>query len=992
MSVKIEILDYKYSSGDNLTNVNKASSGLSSGWTAVNNTNAAWAGGGSGLTFLTNISSQSLVIGRTYNLSFKIYGYTGIGDIGFNTSSGVPISARFASNTNGVQHFTFIATSTSFPDLFGRSTNTGNISNISITDASVIDWDNSIVGELDITDHSDFPIAMTFQISDFKDLTSTSGDYSKTFKIPATKNNNNILKHLYIPNLSVGNKITDTKSCRILFNGLNSLTGLIQVDGVGGYGETPAYYNCVFFGSNLSWANKLQDNFMNEIVWGSNGENLEYNKPNIIATWQHEDSNNSANSPIVYPITSYGEYNALGDERTIQLLDTALDAGVIGGGAGYFGFNNNADSFRRSYGTPEPVADWRPSVFVKTTLDKIFSNIGYRISSAFMNTDMFKKLVWLLPNFQYNNPDERAIQYGYGNHFTGEGLIGSFLINPTNLPHAYNDWSEFEFEINLNNASDFALNNNTDNIGWDSINGYFTVQEYGYYTTKLIDFGLFVNRTAYTGGDLSVDYAKIELQLQTVGQSSWNTIASMSTSTFFDSGISTPIESEPAASQDFQTNINNYHYLNKGDKLKLILNVKARTSAVSGNQITLNLFGSSSPTSTTQSSNANARYNIDLTSVPVSYGQTYNLKDVINSEYRQLDFIKGIAHAFNLQMTTDESNRTINIEPFDNFYKPLDDAIDWTYKLDRSNETSDKWLESELKRTLVFKYKSDSNDAKVKARGVQYFKGIEDEYPYREILPDTFKKGDSTFENPFFAGTYNAKDNDTTGIPNVDTAYSACLWTEDVSSNDAGRPDKGFDFLPRLLYWNKYSPVGQSSGVTDKSAVVQTWSATTKTITADATTNCPSCNLSVIYPQATMINRDSTTSPNLAYGNAWIRNYDDATGIYSSTQSGKGLYATYYKDMIEMLMNNPRLRTVYIDLKITDIVNLDFTKLVYIDGVYWRLNRVVDYMPSQRKSTKVELIEWFDLGSFAPTAPFFGHSGSDFLNSGDLWNEGFTVG
>ena len=57
---------------------------------------------------------------------------------------------------------------------------------------TVIDWDNSVAGELDVDNHSEFPLALTFQISDFKDLTSTSGDYSKTFKIPATKNNNNI--------------------------------------------------------------------------------------------------------------------------------------------------------------------------------------------------------------------------------------------------------------------------------------------------------------------------------------------------------------------------------------------------------------------------------------------------------------------------------------------------------------------------------------------------------------------------------------------------------------------------------------------------------------------------------------------------------------------------------------------------------------------------------------------------------------------------------
>ena len=116
---------------------------------------------------------------------------------------------------------------------------------------------------------------MTFQISDFKDLTSTTGDYSKTFKVPATKNNNNLLKHLYIPNISNENKVTEKKSCRILFNNLYSLVGLIQVDGVGGYGETPSYYSCVFFGSNLNWADKIQDTYMNAPeLWVDYGKTL----------------------------------------------------------------------------------------------------------------------------------------------------------------------------------------------------------------------------------------------------------------------------------------------------------------------------------------------------------------------------------------------------------------------------------------------------------------------------------------------------------------------------------------------------------------------------------------------------------------------------------------------------------------------------------------------------------------------------------------------
>jgi len=377
MSVKIEILDYKYGTGDNLTDVNQASSGLSSGWTALSPTNVAWDGSGSGVTYLNNISSQSLVIGVTYNLSFKIYGYTGSGTMGFSTSSGVPSTARFASNTSGLQNFTFIATGTSFPDLFGRSTNTGNISSITITDARVIDWDNSVVGELDVTDHSDFPLAMTFQISDFKDLTSTSGDYSKTFKFPATKNNNNILKHLYIPNINSDNDVTERKPCRIMMGDAYTLLGLIRITGTGGYGEVPSYYSGVFYGNNLTWASGLESAYMNQLAWGVDGENLTYNKTSIMATWQDVDCNSNPNSYIVYPITSYGQYNLEGETRTIQLLDTKYGTGTTACTSclGYFGFHDSGDG----YETPLPNPDWRPAIFVKNTLDKLFSSVGYKI-------------------------------------------------------------------------------------------------------------------------------------------------------------------------------------------------------------------------------------------------------------------------------------------------------------------------------------------------------------------------------------------------------------------------------------------------------------------------------------------------------------------------------------------------------------------------------------------------------------------------------------
>jgi hypothetical protein len=970
MSVKIEILDYKYGSGDNLVDVNEASSGLSSGWTALNPTNAQWDGSGNGKTYLSNISSDLLVIGMSYVLSFKIYNYNGTGTMGFSTSSGVPSSARFAGNTNVLQSFTFVATGTSFPDLFGRSTNSGNISSISIQKANVVDWENSVVGELDIANHSDFPLAMTFQISDFKDLTSTSGDYSKTFKIPATKNNNQIFKNLYIANIDVDNEVTSKKQCRILVNNLYSQVGLIQVNSVSGYGENPSHYDCVFFGNNLTWAVGIENKYLSNIEWVTEGEGLTYNKDSIVATWQYEDSDNSSNSPIVYPIASYGAYNEGGDERTIQLLDTRYGSGQTGDASrlGYYGTNVAGNDF----GTPPPSPDWRPTIFVKQTLEKIFAGLGegFQISSSFMNTAMFKKLVWSLPNFKYNNPSERYNIYATETSFTNNvdlsvsgtayiaavptesGVIKmSGSLSENDAEDYYNGSGRVVLDINdiVSDPSSYNISVGLDNQpNIDFASDYILVPEYGEYNINLGGLEVKLARAIKGGSTFRVIdsvWSRIAVEVQTVGEGYWTALESSVNK--FDINDNVNQSNDRNSEYEAVSDINiTSQFLNKGDKIRITTGMKL-TATTDNQNFNLYFF---------IKSKGNSTFNLEFSPHYVEYGQTYKLSDVINKDLKQIDFIKGIAHAFNLQMTTNELSKIVYIEPFNDFYKPLKDAIDWTYKLDRSKEISDKWIKGDLKRTMTFKYKSDNADAVVKYNGENLFEGIQDEYPYKETLPDTFDKGDTTFENPFFAGTYNAKDNATTGIPSINTAYSACLWTENVNPNASGRPPKGYDFLPRLLYWNKYSPANVTA-FSQKQASIQTWSSNIEYIKAGSLANGIAL-LSDVYPQATMINRDSNTSPVLSYGNVFVNNYDDATGLYGVEETGIGLYEKYYRNSIEMLKSNPRIRSAYVNLKISDIINLDFTKLIYIDGVYWRIGRVVDYMPNNNESTKVELLEW----------------------------------
>ena len=856
---------------------------------------------------------------------------------------------------------------------------------------TVIDWEKSVIGELDITDHSDFPLAMTFQISDIKDITSSSGDYSKTFKIPATKNNNKILRHPFISNIDGDVNLNQNRKCRIIINDSYYFLGLIKVTGVGGYGETPSHYDCVFYGNNLSWADDLSNSYMDELDWGVNSEGLEYNKTKIMATWQHGDCDAAAaasDPPIVYPITSYGEFNPDGDPKTIQLLDTRYGwDGLYSNTLGYYGYKNDAGS----YFNPLPCSDWRPAIFIKDTLEKIFNQSGgYTINSSFMNTGIFKKLVWLLPNFKYNNPSERYDDYsieskfingismsvtrwdnGSSSIYTQNGIRAKTIVSFSQSGDGYNYYSGVlrpKIPISTSNL-DVTLDKGS---YVDMANDYVVIGEYGYYDIKLGGIEVKIaNITKGGSGNRSINSIKVAANIDviTVGQSGdWRRVEYEKIEQYPHQITNTSAnwcDNTHSIVTDWETipPINGRIYLNKGDKVRLSNGFYIKSTPTPSQNFDVTIFN--------RSSASGSYFNISLVPERVDYGQTYDLSKVMNPDYKQLDFVKGVAHAFNLKMTTNEVTRVVTIEPFDSFYKDYAEAIDWTYKLDRSKQIKDKWIQSDLKRDVIFQYKPDSKDKKVERRGEEWWGGIRDEYPYRETLPKTFEKGESKYENPFFAGTHNTKDQDATGAPagsQVDTAYSACLWAENAYGWETYRPDKGYDFLPRLLYWNKYSPASSAVG---KYAKAQTWASVNKYIVADNSVTVTAGILSTIYPQATSINRDDSSSPILSYGNVNVRDFNDATGVYTSYAAGKGLFETYYKTMFEMLKAKPRLRTVYIDLKVIDIINLDFTKLIYIDGIYWRINKIVDYQPNKNQSTKAELVEWLQLGAFAATAPSF---------------------
>ena len=116
------------------------------------------------------------------------------------------------------------------------------------------------------------------------------------------------------------------------------------------------------------------------------------------------------------------------------------------------------------------------------------------------------------------------------------------------------------------------------------------------------------------------------------------------------------------------------------------------------------------------------------------------------------------------------------------------------------------------------------------------------------------------------------------------------------------------------------------------------------------------------YPRATFVDWEEyyhvyTLRPSLSFTDSHF----PAPG-QASKNTVPGLYTMYYKNMIEQLKRAPRIRKVWVNLKTSDILNLDMRKLIHLDECWWRINRIVGFSPAKNEATQVELIQWIEVG------------------------------
>lgn len=293
-------------------------------------------------------------------------------------------------------------------------------------------------------------------------------------------------------------------------------------------------------------------------------------------------------------------------------------------------------------------------------------------------------------------------------------------------------------------------------------------------------------------------------------------------------------------------------------------------------------------------------------------GDTVTMNSCVPEKIKISDFLSGIKKLFNLYFSIDKdiTNKYI-IEPRDDWYSS--DIIDWSDKLDISRDVETIPLGELDSKRYIFQYKKDED-----YYNSFYQDKFQENYGSRKKTIDTdFVKNDYLIEPLFSASPLHSS-------TQSDRVY---VKLRKKDGTDPTAPANLIKNNIRILYYG-----GLKS--------CQTW-------------DFPKGIQMSSYPFAGHLDDPINPSIDLCYG-VPKEVYYLALQL-GCTYSNNNLYNLHWRNLIDEISDkNSRIVTAYFNLTPADINQLDARKIYYFRENHWRLNKIVDYNPLTRESTKCE--------------------------------------
>lgn len=320
------------------------------------------------------------------------------------------------------------------------------------------------------------------------------------------------------------------------------------------------------------------------------------------------------------------------------------------------------------------------------------------------------------------------------------------------------------------------------------------------------------------------------------------------------------------------------------------------------------------------------------TFTPAEYGDTLSVTDTIPKGILQKDFFASIVKMFNLMITEDKyKEKHLIIEPWVDFYD-LNPAnyLDWSSKIDRSKPIKIRPMSEINARYYTLKGKADTDYLNDK---------------YKKKWNETY--GDRMYDNQ----QEFAKESDSVEVVFAPTPLIGYTGTGHDKVFPAiykynNGAEESTEFICRIMFANKF---------TGKTA----WKIYSKD-------TIPIIGTPISYGTYTEYGYaghfDSPNSPtyDLNFGATKELFFDASNTLLGGWGTGNNLFNLFYSSYFaEATDKDSRLVTCTMKFYEKDIFNLNFGKLIYIDGTLYRLIKIKDY--SEGELCEVELLRIINL-------------------------------
>ena len=745
---------------------------------------------------------------------------------------------------------------------------------------------------------------------------------------------------------------------------------------------------------NLSVLPETQIGGVIETITEMTTDDYTINFDTIFDTYENVES--SDDGILTYPIIDYNKSYSFANKPINNIISNAKNTLFIN------------------------IEDIRPSVFIKPVWDAIFEQAGFTYTSDFLNSDLFKKLIIVggvqedadksliyhstvkdlnsptgylcsVPDsIQYDAIEtDIPLYYYYGFEFDGGQLINQTTVTdltnveltptgatkPFKLVTAVEAYTTiipsyvYEYEYAHQNIYLGGQPLPSPIIGSYRYYGYVEqnsdINRRGMFITAAED-GLYeidasVRFTAFVPRDYSITATprpnvatKFTLSILKLSRGSYKYFPSDSISPQLDDGGWTYVKKievdrlPNSSNQEFTIPINEKLQLQKGDMVKVLLFGNTFDTTI-GQWI---IFNADEDATYLKGYKLGSSYNSIVT----------NAATFLPKGFKQRDFILGISRLFNLyfEPSLDNKNNLI-IEPRNDYYAK-GKILDWSKKVDYTNDLNINIISHDFPKTNIFKFKNDDKDY-LSTNYANYVANNKIFGTYEYISPNEYKVDETTLES-IFAPSYTQQ------VDNTNVKITRILNPELFEPDyDGGKVE--YKVEPRILFYSKRDNIteGYNIYMTDIKQLPEEL----ETINdGDIITLLSTIRQITEYGTASHLDDVDNPTNDLNW-------YTDFNYLPNTTLTTNNLFNKYYKEqIIELSDQTARKLTCNVFLSPVDIANLRFNDIYYLNNDYWRLIEITDYDSSadvlqSTKCTFVKIVK-------TDTSSLINYSAQNYIN------------